>query len=569
MIAPQLTLLLSAPPGDLVYHLVVLFAIEAILLLALGEGRRSNWPRQTLRVTIAAIGLLILRAAQVAVALASAAGLADSTWIMPPLERFAAVMSLGLLAWAFLPWMEDFPQAGLVLVLVNSVGGIIAYALLGPEWYRGVQTTEQFYNATSANWVWSMWAIALAALASLAAIVRRRAQWGLLVAAFGLLMLGHLLHLMDAAPKSHVAGWVRLAELCAYPILAGLMLRREAEREGPPTSTLPASLAASAPWAAIEACQRVAEASNIVVAAQRAGIAVSNLLGTDVLALGLLSKNGDTIDLAAVCRASSAPRSGPTFDVASQPPVQSAINRKRAILVDSHQEAQRATLAALIGGANGPLWVQPLVHEHMAVGVLIAGRFAQRSTFAWTSSELEMLNGLCGVLAGALSTAQTGAAASQQIDQLQQQLREREAILAQAEIKVQQLGAQLAQADAQRKRAPLPTPSLPDRSATGPLPAEPRPVEEHGLPPAGEKTLQVRVKLDGASPLKSARAMMVLAHVKRVGRVVTCLPVEADLRSGGFQDEFTVTFSTSSEPSSVRAALTAIRDVINVQVQVV
>jgi GAF domain-containing protein len=569
MILLQLTRLLSVPPGDLVYHLVVLFAIWAILLLALGQGRRSNWQGHAGRVTIAAIGLLVLRGASVIIALLSVAGITDPTWIMPPLERFVAVASLGLLAWAFLPWMQDYAQTGGVLVLINSVGAVIMYGLLGPQWYRDVQTTGAFYNAVPADWVWSVWAIALAALASIAAVVRRRAHWEMLAAAFGLLLLGHLLHLIYADPQAHVAGWVRLAELCAYPIWVGLMLVRAAEPDESASSALPTTLAASAPWTAIEACQRVADATNIAVAVQRAGMAVSNVLGTDVLAIGLLNKGGDTIDLAVVCRAGSAPRSGPTFDVASQSPIQSAINRKRAGMVDIDQEAQRATLAALVGGAGGPLWVQPLIHQRMAVGILIAGRSTQRQAFAWTPSEVEMLNGLCGILAAALSAGQTNAALAQQVDQLQGQLRDREATLTQAEAKAQQLGAQLAQVEAQRKRAPLPMPARPEHTVEAARPVEQKPGEEPSPSLADGKMLRVRVKLDNNSPLKSARAMMVLSHVKRVGRIIACQPVEADLRSGGFEDEFTVTFSTTSDPSAVRSALTSIRDVIGVEVQVI
>lgn len=567
MIWSQLTRLISGPPGDLVYYLVVLFAIWAILLLAIGEGRRSNWPGHCVRVVIASVGLLILRGAQVAVALLSVAGLVNSTWIMPPLEQGAAVISLGLLAWAFLPWVEDYAQAGLVLLVGNTLAAIVLYAVFAQQWYTEAQTTHQFYNATLASLVWNVWGIALASLAGVAAVLRRRAQWGMLVAIWSLFLLGDLLHLMDGELQSHVSGWVRLAELCAYPMLAGLMLRRAAEREESVTSALPTSLAASAPWTAIEACQRVAEAPPLPVAVQRAGMAMSNVLGADVLAIGLLSHDGDAIDLAAVCRVGSAPRSGPTFDVASQPPVQAAINRKRAIWVDVAHEAQRATLAALVGGTPAPLWVQPLAHQQSIVGVLIAGRTGQRKN--WTPSEVELLNGLGSVLASALSAAQSNTALALQVDQLQQQLREREAALAQAELQAQQLRAQLAQAEAQRARASGAVAPHPARTIESPPPAAPRPAQEPGLPPTEEKTLRVRVTLDGNSPLKSARAMMVLAHVKRVGRVIACQPVEADLRSGGFEDEFSVTFATSSEPSAVRAALMAIRDVISVEAQVI
>lgn len=570
MIVSQLTRLLSAPPGDLVYHLVVLFALWAVLLLALGQGRRTDWRGTALRVTIAAIGLLVLRGLSVILALAASAGAANPMWLMPPLERFVSVASLGLLAWAFLHWMDDYPQAGLVLVVVNTLGSVILYAVLAQQWYRDSQTVKVFYNATPADWLWTVWAGAIALLATLAALTRRRAQWGLVATFFALFSAGYLMHLVYAEPQTHVAGWVRLVELCAYPLLAGLMLVRSTEQEEPVPAALPAALTAAAPWTVIEACQRVAEATNISVAVQRAGVAIGNLLGTDVLAIGLLNGSSDTIDLVAVCRPGAAPRIGPAFDLASQLPVQLALQRKRGGLLDVDQESRLATLAALVGGANGPLWIQPLVHHNTAVGVLIAGRFTQRKQSGWTAGEAEALNGLCDVLAYALVVANTTGGMNRQVDQLQTLARERESALSQAQTQAQQLAAQVAETEALRKRTPLPVaPSAPRPRPTARPTARAEPqIEEHGLPPAGEKRLRVRVRLDPKTPLKPARAMMVLTHIKRVGRIIACNPVEADLRSGGFEDEFTVTFSTESDPSSVRTALAAIRDVINIEVQI-
>ena len=464
----QLTQLLSVPPGDLVYHLIVLFAIEAILMMAIAEGRHSNWTSSTLRLALAAGGLLIARLALVVVALLSAAGVINSAWVAPPLERFAAVASLGLLVWAFLPWVDDYPQAGLVLVVVNVVAGVILYAVFAPQWYTAAQSTGAFYNATLADWVWNVWAVALAALGMIASVLRRRGQWGMLVAAFGLLLVGHALHLFMAETQTHIAGWVRLAELCVYPILAGLMLRRATEREEPvPT-------ASATPWALIEACQRVGDALNVNVALQRAGVAISNVLSADVLAIGLLNEAGNTIELGAVCRMGMPARSGPSFDIESQLPVQSAINRQRGVSVGVEQEAQRATLAALVGGAAGPLWVQPLIYQRATTGVLIIGR--AHTTADWTAGEMQTLNGLCNVLAVALSTARKTNALARQVDDLSQQVRNKEKELGQARAEVQS-----SKEDLQRKgQSPQAAPRAPVRppEATPSLPLTSKPTPE-------------------------------------------------------------------------------------------
>ena len=583
MIVIQLTRLLSVPPGDLVYHLVVLFALEAILLMAIGQGRRSGWPGGALRLTLAASGALVLRGAQVMVALLSIAGVANSSWITPPLERFAAVASLGLLAWAFLPLMDDVAQAGLVLVVVNLMGSAILYAFLAPPWYRDAQSAGTFYNATSADLIWSVWAVALAALAIIAGLMRRRAQWALLVTAFGLLLVGHLLHLIYAEPQTHVAGWVRLAELCAYPLLAGLMMLRAVERDESLRAAAPAPATAAVPWPVIRVCQRVAQATNVNVALQRAGTAIGNLVGTDVLAIGLLNESGDTVELAAVCRARSEARTGPAFDVASQLPVHSAVSRQRTLLVNADQELQHATLAALIGGATGPLWIEPLVHQHETMGVLIAGLPAQRQASGWTESDAQMLNGLCDVLACALSVERRTTALSHQLEESKQR-----PVEPPAPAGSKRPGAPPAQA-APPLMTPLPASTFKRTPASEllrsarptdtarPAPAKsPEPGQAARAPqppasvtPSSERTLRVRVQVDRDSPLKSARAMMVLTQVKRIGRLLACQPVEADLRSGGFEDEFTVTVATSSALETVQDTLASIRDVKSVDIQVV
>ncbi len=582
-IVTQLTRLLSVPPGDLVYHLVVLFAIEAVLLMAVGEGRRSGWPGGALRLTLAASGALVLRSAQVMVALLSIAGVANSTWITPPLERFAAVASLGLLAWAFLPLVDDYAQAGLVLVVINLIGSVILYAFLAPPWYRSAQSAGAFYNATSADLIWSVWAASLATLSIIAGLLRRRAQWALLVTAFGLFLLGYVLHLIYAEPQTHVAGWVRLAELCAYPLLAGLMILRSVEREEAGRAAAPALATGSIPWAAIKVCQRVAEATNVKVALQRAGMAISTLLGTDVLAIGLLRESGDMVELAAVCRTRSEARSGPVFDVASQSPVHSAVSRQRTLLVSADQGMQHATLAALVGGTTGPLWIQPLVHQRETMGVLIAGLPAQRTATGWSESETQMLDGLCDVLASSLSIERRAAALTHQIEESKQRPVESPT----APVEPKRPGTQPAPAApplltslpaSTFKRTPTnelarsARPTETTRPAPAKLPNE-RPAARAPQPPVSatlpsERTLRVRVKVDRDSPLKSARAMMVLTQAKRMGRLIACQPVEADLRSGGFEDEFTVTFATSSTPETVQDTLTSIRDVKSVDVQV-
>jgi HPt (histidine-containing phosphotransfer) domain-containing protein len=316
------------------------------------------------------------------------------------------------------------------------------------------------------------------------------------------------------------------------------------------------------------------------------------------------------------------------------------------------------------------------------VGVLVVSR--SHTISSWTTGEAQTLNGLCGVLASALSAARKAVALSRQVDELTQSARDREKALLQVQAEVQSSKEELRRLSAQVGRSRSADPVVRQREAMRPtLSVSQRPFFEQvtlqlerldeargrlvvspgdssafseliyatsalkemsattGYPtlaklagtladalqrkdsgqsmtpgvlalvgesaqalralladaqadrspgldttpllgrlmslpgartkeetrgmPSGAQTLLAQVRLNRDTPLKTARAMMVLMQIKRVGQVVACQPVEADIRSGGFEDQFAVTFTTSSKPESVRAALAAIPDVVDVQ----
>jgi hypothetical protein len=237
---------------------------------------------------------------------------------------------------------------------------------------------------------------------------------------FGLLLFGNVLHLLMAEAQAHVAGWVRLAELCAYPVLAGLMMRRAAEFNEL-TRAVPAQ-GVNTPWTVIETCQRVADSPNVKVALQRAGVAISNVLNADVLAIGLWDEASNTIELAAVCRTGEPARSGPSFDLDSQAP--SITIRQRG----SWSAPIGSTAGCLVcagGRATRPLWVQPLVHQRATAGVSVPAH--TKSGWMAATYRFEAVR----MLAAALSAARK-AAARTPVDELTQLAHEREAVLSQA-----------------------------------------------------------------------------------------------------------------------------------------
>ena len=99
--------LLTQPPADVVYYLVILFALEAVLGLAIGQARRSGWTTRLRQITFSAAALLMGRVVLTIVALLAVlgvpAGVILASAVTPPLERAIDLISLGVLAWTFVP----------------------------------------------------------------------------------------------------------------------------------------------------------------------------------------------------------------------------------------------------------------------------------------------------------------------------------------------------------------------------------------------------------------------------------------------------------------------------------
>lgn len=367
---------LSVPPGDLVYHLVVLFAIEAMLAMTWrhrGDGLARRWAIASVGLTAGRL-LLILAAALAALKI-----IPTPVAITPPLERCVEIVSLGLLAWAFLPLLQDHPRAGKVMVIGNLIAAAVVYAWAAPQWFvvsgQGVP-----FNITAQNTLWSVWALALSLLAVLLSLARRREGWALSLVAFAILAAGHTLHLLSSDPQLYAPEWARLGALAAYPLFTALVYNRLAVREvtAVPVPQIPLVMEPSPAspdlWPVAEACRAVAEASDLPRALQQAAGAIARAINADLVAVGVPGASPDTVELAAIHHPGTTPEVGAVFPLDSQPTIKRVISAKREATLDPlrAQGNEAATLAQLLDTPSAqPLLIEPLVHNRETVGVLI------------------------------------------------------------------------------------------------------------------------------------------------------------------------------------------------------
>jgi hypothetical protein len=215
----QVISILTIPPGNLVYHLVLAFSIAGAL-----PGALHLWQRDGLaagRRMVVGLGLLLL--AQFL--LIFDAGLAQffpvfSAW-MPILDRSVTALSLVILIWL---WV--FPQASRRIDYAALLTGLLVLllAVLTGLWWIN-QPAQSFFNGSLAAFLWAGFSLLLGLTGGILLLIRRPAGFGIGLGMFALLSLGQLLYLVDPLPVGDYPGAVRIAQIAAYPLLLMLPTR--------------------------------------------------------------------------------------------------------------------------------------------------------------------------------------------------------------------------------------------------------------------------------------------------------------------------------------------------------
>jgi len=457
----QAVALLTQPPGDLVYHLIVLFAIEAALGLSIVRARRSGWAQRLRAIAVAAAVLLLLRLTLMIVALLALQGIPPdvplNTALTPPLERAIDLISLGFLAWAAVPLIHR-RTPGLALLIANTLAAVIVYFVFAPQW-QALSAADHFYPGSAQETIWQTWSLALAALVVVIALLARSEARVLTLVSFGLLAAGHALQLLLASSiAAHAAGWVRLAQLAAYPLFVLIAWQltqiEEAPAHAPPIEPgAPAEPQIDQPvWQTLGAIQNITRGDDLALALQQVAVPLAAAVRADVLAIGLGATTDRSIELAAIHHPGAAPLPGASFQLDRQPNVKRALERRRPIAISVNESTpELIELFGLLGSfVPGPLLIVPLLDAERPLGVALFGNPTSRRE--WTASEVDRAQTLTNHLALALSAAQQRQALTAQLDEVRGQLR---AVEAEANTRRQSLENALKNAQAEAQRASM------------------------------------------------------------------------------------------------------------------
>jgi signal transduction histidine kinase len=364
--------LITVPPGDLVYHLVTLFAIQLVLGMAFGHWYRHRRDPTAIRLLVTGIGFVLARALLMLIAVLDRVGVLAPNIVLPPLERFLDFATLLLAVWTFLPILRRHARLGVTLLLLILLVSAGVYAAFAALWLQA-EAQGIVYNGYWQETVWEFSSISVLVLALIAGVIWREDDWGLVICLFALWSVGHTLQFTVPFTDSHTAGWVRMVNLAALPLLAGLVYRHV-------LTASPATTADTALRMAniLEAIQRIEANRDIEAALKLAASTVAHALEADTVAVGLPAPGpAKGIRIVALHPPTGAmlAHQEPTLLASRHPLLATALQtghlqRTRA----PHKDPTIAALYQRLGfDRPGPLLVLPLVDGSTLVGVMLAG----------------------------------------------------------------------------------------------------------------------------------------------------------------------------------------------------
>jgi len=218
---------LTVPPGDLIYYVVLVFAIASALQSAFNHWRVSEFPQA--RRAFAGLGILLL--AQLIMFAFSGLGWQnlfafDPKSVLPPMDR--AFILFGII---WITWLYAFPEPsraadGAITLLSLFVVIALAVSLLvwGSNNPESINYTNSNYNYTVSDMLWQAGSIFAGLLGMAVLFIRKpNGMWnGIILLAIG--FLGHVGHLLIPVEGDY-SGIVRLAYMAAFPILLTLPQR--------------------------------------------------------------------------------------------------------------------------------------------------------------------------------------------------------------------------------------------------------------------------------------------------------------------------------------------------------
>ncbi len=375
----QIGQLLSEPPGNIIYYLVTLLALQAVFGISISQWWRERNNDAALRAAMASGGLVLLRVILLLAGLALLNNPTNARLILPPLEMASNTVTAVLLVWAFVPPARRHPHLNNVILTLSLLIIGVMYVFYAVQW-RGMALPATNYSSTLQWTVWSLLQIITYAYGASLAWRNGRTRLTLYPLMLGLMLIAVIAQFASASLNSEAAyttaAWIRLGYLIIFPLWAVQVYRQT-------ISPLLAARQANAPVVQqlINTLQLATQVITPVPPNGRVPEAVAmseQMIDAAFVGVGLLSDDRQQIYISSNLpqRGARTPRAW-QLSVADWEPLAEIIAYRKSMIFrpKETQARQRYALYEKLGiGLMGTLMAHPLVMHNRTIGVLFLAR---------------------------------------------------------------------------------------------------------------------------------------------------------------------------------------------------
>lgn len=415
MILTEAAAILATPHGSLAYHLILTAILALLYTVSQAHFRHTSLPRAA-RWTLAAGWLFSLRLFFMTSAALNWLMIVSGDQVLPALGHFIDLAGLLVFAWAFLVPQADVRSDRVLLSTV--VLNVVALALMVVGTRLGADSIGLTEDAVRTGWH-ALSTISTATVVLLL-VLRRPPQWSIAFGGFAALGAGYLSQLLLAPAADPLAGYVRLGNLVAYPILAiagaraliiSQAMEAEAARDDSELKKLAFTQTAEAQMAvALTSLSSSVDSEQLV---RRAARAVAETMRSEYcLVLSAPDARGDFAIAAGYDLIREQQLSGAPLDESRSPVLAAALQKKRVLSFTSRSRSPDAYLLQSMLGveSTGPALLVPIANQRdVHGGLLLLSPFARRS---WSEEQQEMLQAIARHLADRFSHLQSRVPAS-------------------------------------------------------------------------------------------------------------------------------------------------------------
>lgn len=405
----QITQFLSEPPGNVIYHLVTLFALQVVFAISWSHWRRERPNPLAWRMAWAAGLIFLARVGLMGLSLLLAEQPLTAVSLLPPLEYAIHTGTAVLFAWSVGATATRWPRLGNAIATLLLVLVVVMYFSFSLQ--RQQTQPGGTYTTTDQAVLWLIFQGAVLGVAWLLTLTQRSLWFSLRQMMLLLMLLAHLAYWAIPATltQSEIAYWIRLGHLIVFPMwaafaylhtLAGLLNRSPTHLQTEPfTTTIQAALPVIQ---SLETAVLLPAAVQLTTRFfQTPFVGIATLDRQNPQHLRLISNQPQTQE--------NRPRSW-NLNLQDWPGLRLAIEEKRQVeLFPNGLGARqlREWYEEMGLAAQGALLIQPLLVNHSPIGLLILA--AAETVNQWSETEKKQLPLLANYIAQAIDNSYTHA----------------------------------------------------------------------------------------------------------------------------------------------------------------